>query len=101
MKKIITLIALLLITSSSYAFYINTNVYFFGNYAHAVVQNYYDRPIVCSGHLRALDSNGIYSYTYINFAVMRPGQFVYLNATAMGYGNYFRDATVNMNCDWH
>jgi hypothetical protein len=101
MKKLLLVLTLITVSASAFAFRVDARVRVNGQRAEATVYNQFDRPIVCSGKLTAVDAGGRYAYGYINNTVVYPGRYVFLRANAVGYGNYFRDARANINCNWY
>ncbi len=96
MKKFITLISLI-VSLNCLAFMMPVQVFFTPTYAEARVYNNLFRPIVCSGAVQGILSNGIPVYSYFNNMIIYPGQFGYAYAYTNFY-NPFINAFANANC---
>ena len=103
MKNTLILLALAitLFSSQSFAFGVRADIRFNGQTATAIVANQWNRPIVCSGQMNAMDAGGRWVSAWMNNAVIYPGNHFYMKAYVSGYGNYFRDARANVNCYWY
>lgn len=98
MKKLIFVLSLLVLSSTSFAFDAGAYVSIDGNRAVAEVYNQWNRPIICTGQIQAIDAFGNVANAWMRNAVIMPGRSGFIYAETYGYNNYFRDARANINC---
>ncbi|EQC48655.1 hypothetical protein M899_1027 [Bacteriovorax sp. BSW11_IV] len=98
MKKII-LLALTLASVSSMArsFRVNADVSFNNTHAQAVVQNYWNRAMVCSGRASGFTQNGVRLDSFMNNVVIYPGSYAYINVYTNRF-DPFMDVRASVKC---
>ena len=100
MRYLALITMLLTLSTASFAFRVDARININNQVATAVVFNQWARPIVCSGRLFAMDAGSRWINQWMNNVMIFPGQHAYLTARVHGYGNYFREAHAEINCNF-
>jgi hypothetical protein len=101
MKSILALVfSLIAFTpSKAQAWDVNANLQVSSWQVSASVSNSYGAPIICSGSVWGIMTNGISSYAYMTNQIIYPGYYKYVYVYTNTYPFYQGDASIS--CNWY